>query len=336
MDKRVLILGTLPPPVGGVTIHVKRLLAELVKEKYPYSYMDMRPEKKYQYLLNILKLCFSREQIIHYQLNNWSESLVLSLVFFIKRKKFISTIHSFPIKYDDLTPHKKIIIKVNKKFTGLFIAPSKTIETRLLEAGVKKNRIEILNTFLPPDEDELSEPLPDEIMKFVCDSKRKIILANAYKLYLNKKGEDIYGLDLCIRACNKLENTKFIFLCPIIDDNKYYDQCMEWIDKLKMKDRFLFFNQRISMVALLKYVDVFVRPTRSDSFGISVAEALTCGVPAVASDVCERAEGALIFRKNDLEDFVLKISTAMRENHESACAAKNINYLYELYKKIFE
>jgi glycosyltransferase involved in cell wall biosynthesis len=37
---------------------------------------------------------------------------------------------------------------------------------------------------------------------------------------------------------------------------------------------------------ILKKIDLFVRPTLSDNFGISIAEALHFGKKAIASDVC--------------------------------------------------
>lgn len=38
MKQALLILGSLPPPIGGVTIHVKRLLEFLEKKSISYSF----------------------------------------------------------------------------------------------------------------------------------------------------------------------------------------------------------------------------------------------------------------------------------------------------------
>ena len=38
----MLILGTLPPPVGGVTIHVERLLGFLDKNDMSYVFLSLR------------------------------------------------------------------------------------------------------------------------------------------------------------------------------------------------------------------------------------------------------------------------------------------------------
>ena len=59
-----------------------------------------------------------------------------------------------------------------------------------------------------------------------------------------------------------------------------------------------------------KISDVFIRPTTTDIEGISVKEALWVNTPAIASDVCERPAGTLLFENRnylDLKDKVLKI-----------------------------
>ena len=58
---------------------------------------------------------------------------------------------------------------------------------------------------------------------------------------------------------------------------------------------------------LLKYATVFIRPTLSDSYGISIAEALYVGTPAVASDVCKRPVGTILYKAGDVVDLSEKV-----------------------------
>ncbi len=62
---------------------------------------------------------------------------------------------------------------------------------------------------------------------------------------------------------------------------------------------------------LIKKADLFLRPTLSDSFGISIAEALLFDVPAVASDVCVRPKGTVLFKRGDKKDFFDKVLKAL-------------------------
>ena len=45
MSEKIVLLGTLPPPVGGVTVHIKRLMSELKKEGVMFSFIDIRLRK---------------------------------------------------------------------------------------------------------------------------------------------------------------------------------------------------------------------------------------------------------------------------------------------------
>lgn len=331
MINNVMILGTLPPPVGGVTIHVKRLLKELENENISVHFIDIRPLKKWRYALNVLKVLLSKEKVVHYQLNNWKESAILSQLLRVKRVKFISTIHSFPVNYCNLPIFIKVAIKITAKGTWCFVAPSDVIYRQLISAGIKADKIKVLHTFISPTQEEMDEEIPKDIIEFMKGTE-KIIVANASKLYLNDLDEDVYGLDLCIELCARINTIKLIFVCPSIGDIKYYQQCISKIDELGISKRFLFYNKKISLVSLFKKVQLFVRPTVSDSYGISVAEALSMGIPVVASDVCARAEGTILYRKGDLDDLMQNVQNVLNDD-EQPCrkSIPKINYRSDLY-----
>lgn len=331
MDKKLLLLGSLPPPIGGVTIHTKRLLLELQREGLTYSFLDIRPQNKRKYWTVFLEILNSKEKTVHYQLNNWREAAVLAFLFRIQKKKFISTIHSFPTDYDHLHLLSKIMIRAADCGVSCFVAPSETIKKQLVRAKIKEEKIRVIHTFLPPSEEEVNEKIDDEIMDFACKSaNEKIVLANGFKLYLNDKGEDVYGLDMCIEACRRLKFTKFIFVCPIIEDTGYFERCLAKIKKYELAGRFFIYRKKVSLVSLMKIADIFVRPTISDSYGISVAEALYLGVPALASDVCERTPGTILFKKGDYRDFQKKLRAII--SGRKMCGVEMINYSKELYE----
>ncbi len=57
---------------------------------------------------------------------------------------------------------------------------------------------------------------------------------------------------------------------------------------------------------LFENADLMVRPTCVDAYGVSIAEALYFDCPAIASDVCERPDGTVLFRNRDQSDFLEK------------------------------
>jgi glycosyltransferase involved in cell wall biosynthesis len=67
------------------------------------------------------------------------------------------------------------------------------------------------------------------------------------------------------------------------------------------------------VLGLLSQCDAFIRPTTHDGDAISVREALTLGIPCVASDVCNRPEGTYLFRAGYAPDLALRVRQALIE-----------------------
>ena len=55
------------------------------------------------------------------------------------------------------------------------------------------------------------------------------------------------------------------------------------------------------ILGLLSRQDLFIRPSKGDSYGLCVAEALVVGTPAIVTDVCRRCSAATLYRQGDTE-----------------------------------
>ena len=64
-------------------------------------------------------------------------------------------------------------------------------------------------------------------------------------------------------------------------------------------------------LSLIAHSSVFVRPTFRDGDSISVREAISLGVPVVASSVGTRPEDTLLFEVGDLDGLVAQIQRAV-------------------------
>ena len=328
------ILGTMPPPIGGVSIHIMRLVCALKKQQLPYEFVEIRHNGKIQGLIHAFYKNIKNDySVIHYQLNNWIECWMIYVICAGKKKSFISTVHSF--RPEIMGKCSLMFARACTNSEMRLIAPSESIRTKLVKFGFREDKIIIQNTYLSPTEEELAEKIPEEISSFIDSAKKRggyTILGNAYKLYLDKNNEDVYGLDICIEACKRIDNLYLVFCMPTYDED-YKNTCLESIKEKYLSDRVLLYSHQISLVPLFKKVDLFVRPTTTDSFGISVAEALECGTPALASDVCERAKGTVTFHKGDVDDFCGKICKLMNEEILVDYVRTDcIDFYMELYK----
>ena len=64
-ESALLLIGTLPMPIGGVSIHTERLLLFLKKNNYNYSFYDY---KKYSFKRGVK--FFFKSKLIHIHANN--------------------------------------------------------------------------------------------------------------------------------------------------------------------------------------------------------------------------------------------------------------------------
>ena len=96
MEHALLILGTLPPPVGGVTIHVERLLGFLDKNDMSYVFLSLRIPLR---IVLYKSLSF---RVIHLHCSNVYFRFFFSLFCFVCRKKLLVTYHGNLGRYNGL------------------------------------------------------------------------------------------------------------------------------------------------------------------------------------------------------------------------------------------
>jgi hypothetical protein len=72
-------------------------------------------------------------------------------------------------------------------------------------------------------------------------------------------------------------------------------------------------KSKSEFLAVLAKARMFARPNNVDSFGVSVLDALQVGTPVVASDVCERPIGAVVFQTDNYDSFEFSARLALSQ-----------------------
>jgi glycosyltransferase involved in cell wall biosynthesis len=81
--------------------------------------------------------------------------------------------------------------------------------------------------------------------------------------------------------------------------------------------------------------DVFLRPTLEDGDSISVREALSLGVPVVASRVGARPAGAILFQPGCVDDMLAKLELAIAVKKDKPPRAEGcMDRLIEIYRQV--
>jgi len=106
-------------------------------------------------------------------------------------------------------------------------------------------------------------------------------------LYLGRI-HPIKGLDLLIRTWYKIEAQHkdcTLEICGYYEDQEYYNSLKKLIKKLGLQN--VYFSDKVSGdEKQKKYIDndVFICPSKSENFGLVIAEAMSYGLPVIVSD----------------------------------------------------
>jgi len=311
---RILIIGPVPPPYGGISVWVYRLSRKLSNEGHRVKLLDYGRLSRLGRLFALIRILFSRFDRIDVNCSSTGIALLFSVTGLAKKTRF--TAHGEGIR--GWSSRKRSIMGrfLHKCDKVMLVGKHlRTLYNEYLDEPLEN--IEISSAFIPPppeDEKRIVESYSDTILKFT-DSRQPLIIANAYRLEF-QDDTDLYGLDMCIDLAARLKpdypNIGLLFALPEIGDYQYFDGMKKRIANLGLSDHFIFLTDQRELWPLFKRADLMVRPTCVDGYGISIAEALHFGCPAVASDVCARTRGTIVFRNRDMDDFEKKCRAALK------------------------
>jgi glycosyl transferase family 4/glycosyl transferase family 1 len=355
---QIHIIGQYPPPIGGITIHVSRLIQKLEKANFDvrfYDDTDLPPisilVKIKNLILNyksdlqqhqtstkmysvknsfrlknfrsvLFKLIFTdrnKKKIVHYHTKNWKYRASLNIASKLNPNlKLVFTIHSLRDEYINFGWFEKIYLKIALSGKHFFTVTNSDIKNKLVEWGAEKSKITVLHPYLSPEKIQKDyDDIPKSIWDFI-NSHEPIVSANASKIEFYEN-EDLYGLDMCVDLCKNLQgdypSIGFIFCLPSIGKEEYFEELNKKIYHLGISNNFLFVTEKIAFYPVLEKSDVFVRPTNTDGDALSIREAISLGIPAVASDAVERPKGTHVFRNRDVNSYTEMVKEVLKVDH---------------------
>lgn len=342
MQEDVIVMGAVPPPVGGVRVCVFRLAYWLSSLTGRKEFVDLGQTDSESYVkeliskgwsvqrfrtfylpifvcMRILKSYFSGRSTV---LNVHSKRNIVAIVavlFKVLGKRFylVATVHSFR---EDVTFQFKVanvlfVLLVRK--ADLVLVTNEDIAKRLLELGMNAKKICVSSTYLEPTESEKSQIIPKLLANFI--SSHSVVFSGNASYLSYYEGEDLYGLDMLINVLARLktkENVGLVFALSPTIDKIYVDTKLKEIEKLKMQNDIFLYQSNDSFIPILENSDVFLRPTNTDGDSISVREALQLNVKVIASDCVERPQGVYLHKTRDESDLLRQVEDVLREGFD--------------------
>jgi glycosyltransferase involved in cell wall biosynthesis len=249
---------------------------------------------------------------------------------FLIHKPFDFFVCYFMKKYNKNT--KTIFISGGEDFYGFDRFFSKYID--YMFAVSKDNASKIKNRY---KREVIVIPNGVDTNKFKVDIDARNGLRSKYNLVDEKVLISVgrivgwKGFQLVIEALKELKDFKYI----LIGEGEYLVKLKELAKKFKVEDRVIFIGG-IDNKELSKYLniaDVFIQPSIGhEAFGITIIEAMSCGLPVVASknggivDIVEDDKVGYLFEIKNVKDLIQKVNKCY-ENREvlGKLAIKHVN-----------
>lgn len=308
---KLLLIGTLPVPIGGVSIHTKRLLLFLKKNNFNHSFYDYK-KSSFKRGANL----FFKSKLIHIHANNQLFLFLISLLCFVFFKKLIITVHG---EYNCKGWFENFLESISMILSSV---PILLNEIDYNKVKILNSQSKMITSFIPPiKEPDLSVDITNKI-KNLKNSTKSIFCSNAYKLAYDFNGKEIYGIIELIDFFNNNIDFGFILSDPSGDYSNYFNS-----NNIKLNKNILIINESHSFFKVLESSDCFIRNTSTDGDSISVREALFLNKKTFATNCVQRPKGVHI-----LTDLSLLIKNNFNNiNHVQYNGAKD---LLKLYKSI--
>lgn len=350
-------LCMIPPPYGGVTVYVKRLIKQLSEDgftvggyyskscinkevinspmfdKWTWMQTSLFPFKIWKYLLETApyKIIHS-----HFSLEGMAYLWLLKI---IGRKHIIITVHnSMNLDYYINTNriNRYFLNRMLKSRDVTWISVSKQGKQQLDALPTKPTSpVYIVPAYIPFC-DKNYHPLSKNMQRYI-QSHDKIISFYGHS-FMQNAGSDIYGFKTAIRVFSniiKRANLNVGLVLCIADksDIENISLLYDYAKKLGLDSKIFWQIGAIENIRTLWHkTDIYIRPTSTDGDSVAVREVLDEGAIVIASDVCERPNGVITYRFGNEEMLTELILSNLNVKRKDA--KPNFSY-YSLMKNIY-
>lgn len=350
--------GAVPPPYGGVSIHVSRLIGQLRKDGYSVGgyyttqcsdksitkskmfdkWTWMQTSKFYFKIWKYLLEAFPYKIIhSHYSLEGMIYFWTIKT---LGRKKIVVTVHnSMNTSYYQSTNliNRFFLKRMLQSKDVTWITVSNEGKQQLEALPVKiLTEIAVIPAYIPVAEKKYP-PLERSLLDYI-KSHEKIISFYGHS-FMFFKGQDIYGFRTAVKIFTTIRNKsdKNVGLVMCIADNSEEEQLYslhKFAQELGVDDKIFWQEGAIDNIqSLWKETDIYIRPTSTDGDSVAVREVLDEGVTVIASDVCNRPEGVITYKFGHDDELI----SSILNNLDSPKKVPKMNFkYYEMLKKIYD
>jgi glycogen synthase len=341
-ERRILLIGDYPPPMGGIAVHVQQLHRALVRQGHRCKVLNIGKGdaatdgviqgRGYKRFSHELLRHASNGWVLHLHTsgNNpkaWTVAMAVAVAGQMFRTPTVVSVHSglIPQRFPKNAALRRRAQLALVGYTHV-VTVSDAVRQTLLQLGLRPQRVSMFPAFCP------TEVLPGQSPPALeaARARRQPLLCAAHH------PSPVYGRRLILEALALLRRgypgIGLALFGPGTGSGEYHADAERFGVADLLED--LGELEHASALAVMQRSDVFVRPTTADGDAVSVREALTLAVPCVATDVAQRPPGTLVARAADAADLAQKIEQALASSPVPQPQPDATAFMVKLYSRL--
>ena len=189
--------------------------------------------------------------------------------------KLITTLHGTDITLVGLEPAFHPLVKYSLEKSDAVTAVSKYLADKTVQNFMPTKKINVIPNFV--DTNHYIRKPDEELKHHIAPNGEKIMIHTSNFRPVKRVPDTIRILTEVI----KNHPTKLL----LIGDGPDRAEAERLTRELNLTQHVKFLGKQTSLADLLSISDIFLLPSQSESFGLSALEAMSCGVPVVASNI---------------------------------------------------
>lgn len=212
---------------------------------------------------------------VHYAIPHAISGILSKQILQDENLKLITTLHGTDITLVGLEPAFQPLVKYSLDQSDAVTAVSHHLKERTVRHFSPEIEIEVIHNFI---DTSIYDRIPNCLVKKQLAPNSERILMHISNFRSVKRVPDTIHILQKVREHHDA-------MLVLIGDGPERTEAEKLTRELGLRDHVKFLGKQSALVQLLSCADVFLLPSQSESFGLSALEAMSCGVPVVASNI---------------------------------------------------
>lgn len=212
---------------------------------------------------------------VHYAIPHAASAFLAKEMLKPKILKTITTLHGTDITLVGVMPSFYAITRFIISASDAITSVSEFLRRQTIEEFKIEKRIDVINNFVDSNE---FRPVVDPVI-------RKRLAPNGERLVIHVSNfRKVKNLPVVVEVFSEVRKEIQARLV-LVGDGPELEAVERQVAQLGIRDDVIFMGDREFIADILPVGDVFLLPSKHESFGLAALEAMSCGVPVVGSDV---------------------------------------------------